>query len=169
MTVLPIRLYPDPVLKKKAESVEKIGSEIEKLIEDMGETMFAAEGVGLAAPQVGISRRVIVIRLLEEKASGKFMALINPMLISAEGEAVDEEGCLSVKSYRAQVKRFQTIKVGYQDIKGNPCELTAEDMAARILQHEVDHLDGILFFERLSRIKRDIVKNRLRKQAARAS
>lgn len=168
MAVLPIRFYPDPVLKKKAESVEEINSETEKLVEDMGETMFAAEGVGLAAPQVGISCRLIVIQVAGEKGSGKFMALINPKLVSAQGETVDEEGCLSVKDYRAQVKRSQIVRVSYLDLKGNPGELTVEDMPARILQHEIDHLDGILFFERLSRIKRDLIKNRLRKQASKA-
>ncbi len=169
MSVLPIRVYPDPALKEQAAPVEQLDYNIKKLIENMGETMFAAQGVGLAAPQVGESCRVIVIYLPEKKDFSSYMALINPEIISAEGEVVAEEGCLSARNYRAQVKRAQALKVCYLNDKGAPCELTARDLLARVLQHEIDHLNGILFFERLSRIKRDLIRNRLRKLAKAAA
>jgi peptide deformylase len=169
MAVLPVRLYPDPVLKKKAEPVREIDASIEQLIEDMGETMFAAQGVGLAAPQVGVSQRVIVVCLSGREEPRQYMALINPELISAEGEVIAEEGCLSVQDCRAQVKRARQVRVSYLDREGDLQELTAQDLIARILQHEIDHLNGVLFFERLSRIKRDLIRNRLRKQAKAAA
>ncbi len=135
----------------------------------MGETMFAAQGVGLAAPQVGESCRVIVVCIPEKKDFSSYMALINPEIISAEGEDIAEEGCLSARDYRAQVMRAQKVKVCYLDETGSKCELIAQDLMARILQHEIDHLDGILFFERLSSIKRNLIKNRLRKLAKTAA
>jgi peptide deformylase len=169
MAVLSIQLYPEPVLTKEAEPVRKIDSDIEKLIEDMGETMYAAQGVGLAAPQVGISKRVIVVSLLQEDQPRRYMAMINPELISTQGDIIAEEGCLSVQGCRANVRRAQRVEVSYLDREGVRRELEAQDILARILQHEIDHLNGILFFERLSRIKRDLIKKRLIKQAKRSN
>jgi peptide deformylase len=165
MAVLPVRLYPNMVLTKKADLVKGVDADTEKLIADMAETMVAVQGVGLAAPQVDISRRVIVISMLDKNAPHKYLELINPEIISGQGDVIAEEGCLSVKGYTANVKRYQQVKVGYIDRAGVYREMEAQDLLARILQHEIDHLNGILFFEHLSKIKRDLIKKRLQKQA----
>ncbi len=165
MAILPIRQYPDHVLKKNAVPVEHIDLEVEKLIEDMGETMCAAKGVGLAAPQTGTSRRIIIIGMSGQEKPEQFIELINPQIIMAEGEELAEEGCLSVADYKAKVRRALKIKVSYHDKQAIQREMEAEGIIARILQHEIDHLNGLLFFERLSRIKRDLIKRRLIKRA----
>jgi len=127
--------------------------------------MYAAQGVGLAAPQVGISLRIIVVNLSGEDEPRRSMAFINPEIVETAGKIVAEEGCLSIPEVTAQVKRAQEIRVKYVDEQGQPAEFQAQDLLARILQHEIDHLDGILFIDRLSRIKRDLIKNRLKKKA----
>lgn len=142
--VLKILLIGDPVLRKKAKRVEKIDDEIKKLAEDMMETMKSADGVGLAAPQVGRSIRMIVVSY-----EGKDMVLINPEIIEKEGESIDIEGCLSVPGVEVPVKRAEKITLKFQNLKGKTQIIKAEGMWARIFQHEIDHLDGILIVDKI--------------------
>lgn len=166
MAILNIRKYPDPVLKKKAEPVSEITWEIQRLIADMAETMYAAPGVGLAAPQVGMSLRVIVIDInSKEGGKGGLISLINPEIIEHSGEVAWEEGCLSVPDYSADVRRFEKVVVKGLDGNGKEKVVAGEGFFAVALQHEIDHLNGILFIDRLGPIKRDLVKRRIRKQA----
>lgn len=145
MAILPIRKIGDPVLKETALPITKIDKEIKKLIQDMMETMAQAEGVGLAAPQVGKSIRLIVLDLGE----GPF-EIINPVIVESEGEQIGPEGCLSVPDFYGEVSRFQKVTVEGINVKGKPIKITGEDLLARALQHEIDHLDGTLYVERAS-------------------
>ncbi|HEY3348041.1 MAG TPA: peptide deformylase [Nitrospirota bacterium] len=163
MSVLEIRQYPDPVLKGKCQPVKDITPEILKLIEDMAETMYAAPGVGLAAPQVGVPIRLAVIDVSLREENQALLVLINPEIISAEGEAEEEEGCLSVKDFNAVVKRYETVRVRVTGKDGKVYEMDGEGLLARAFQHELDHLDGVLFIDRISALKRNIFKRRLRK------
>jgi peptide deformylase len=149
MTVLTIRRIGDPVLKQIAEPVEKIDKEIKKLIKDMIETMAEADGVGLAAPQVGRSVRLIVLDMGE----GPF-EIINPVVTEMEGEQVGPEGCLSVPDYYGDVKRFLKVTVEGLNRNGRKVKITGEELLARALQHEIDHLDGVLYVERASSLYR---------------
>lgn len=160
-----ILTYPNPVLRKKSARVEEFGPGLRELVRDMTETMFDAPGAGLAAPQVGVSQRVIVINTSREKedADRKAMALINPRILDGEGSATDTEGCLSVIDYTAKVKRFTRITVAAQDLNGKEIEFTAEDFFARVIQHECDHLEGKLFIDRISSLKRGLYKKKLKK------
>lgn len=163
MAVLEIRKYPDEVLRQRAEPVKEINKGILKLIDDMIETMYAAPGVGLAAPQVGVSLRVIVIDIsMREKGSG-LITIINPEVLYFEGEVDEEEGCLSVPDYRAQVKRSEMITVRGLDREGRVVEIEGKELLARALQHEIDHLNGTLIIDRISPIKREIFKKKLKK------
>ncbi|MGA1864796.1 MAG: peptide deformylase [bacterium] len=158
-----IYTYPDPVLKKKAEEVSDINGILDKLIKDMTDTMYYAPGIGLAAPQVGVSSRLVVI----DQSLGKRRAplvMINPRIISSEGITFEEEGCLSFPETFGQVKRAQKVEVEFIDINGKESRLIGEDLLARVFQHEIDHLDGILFIERMSIIKRDLIKMRYLKK-----
>lgn len=150
MAILPIRKEGDPVLRKKAQPVPKVTKRVVKLLQDMEETMYAADGVGLAAPQVGVSERLIVV----DVGDGP-IHLINPVLVSAEGSVVDVEGCLSIPGVVGYVDRAQKVVVDGLDIKGRPRRVEAEDWLARALQHEIDHLDGILFTDKATGITRD--------------
>ena len=163
MSVLEIRQYPDPVLKRKSARVENITPEIQKLIEDMAETMYAAPGVGLAAPQVGIGLRIAVVDVSGRDEEGELLVLINPEIVSTEGEIEDEEGCLSIKDYNADVKRFRKVRIRATDKDGSIREIEGEDLLARAFQHELDHLDGLLFIDRISPLKRDLFKRRVKK------
>ena len=163
MSVLEIRQYPDPVLKRKSARVEKITPEIHKLIEDMAETMYAAPGVGLAAPQVGVGLRIAVVDVSGRDEKGELLVLINPEIVRAEGEIEEEEGCLSIKDYNADVKRFAKVRIKATDKDGNVREIEGEDLLARAFQHELDHLDGLLFIDRISPLKRDLFKRRVKK------
>lgn len=149
MAILPIRKIGDPVLKETALPIIKIDKEIKRLIQDMMETMAQAEGVGLAAPQVGKSVRLIVLDLGE----GPF-EIINPVIVESEGEQVGPEGCLSVPDFYGEVSRFQKVTVEGVNVKGKPIKITGEDLLARALQHEIDHLDGTLYVERASALFR---------------
>ncbi|MEK6682859.1 MAG: peptide deformylase [Nitrospirota bacterium] len=162
--VLEIRKYPDPILSKKAERVEKIDQDIQKLIGDMIETLYAAPGVGLAAPQVGRSIRLIVFDPSVRNEEGKLTVLINPEIIEKDGEAIMKEGCLSVPGLEAEIKRAENVKVTGLDKNGNAVTIDAKGFLARVIQHEIDHLDGILLLDRIGFIKRDIFKRRLMKQ-----
>lgn len=147
MAILPIRLYPDPVLREPAQPVAEIDDDLRKLVADMGETMRAAPGVGLAAPQVGVQRRVFVYVAAEED---DIVALVNPSIVERSDEAVTEdEGCLSIPGLSYPVERSQRIVVEATAMNGEQVRLEVEDMEARIMQHEIDHLDGVLFLERI--------------------
>ncbi len=159
--ILEIRTFPDKVLKVRAEEVKDINGEIARLAEDMLETMYNAPGIGLAAPQVGKSLRVIVFDISHKEGEKRPYILINPVVTATEGSEVMEEGCLSVPGVYAHVKRAAKVEVKGYDLDGKEVTLQAEGLLARVIQHEVDHLDGILFIDRLSRIRREMIKKRL--------
>ncbi len=168
MALLEIRKFPDPVLRKKTNRVTKINGEIDRLITDMVETMHAAPGVGLAANQVGVSLQLAVIDLSPREEKEKrhpLLVIINPEIISSEGSVVEEEGCLSIPDYAEKVKRSARVKVRAQDRNGKVFELEAEGLLAKALQHEIDHLNGMLFVDRLSPLKKSIFKRRMKKSA----
>lgn len=155
--------YPEPLLRLKAKKVETFDDELKVLIEDMAETMYDAPGIGLAAPQVAESIRVIVVDTTVPGEEREYLSLVNPEIIDHEGYQVDEEGCLSVPELMAQVKRFKKITVAYQDADGNKHALETEDRFAVVIQHEIDHLDGILFIDHLSPLKRNLYKKKRKK------
>ena len=159
MAILEIKEYGDPILREKALLVEEITPDILNLIKDMAETMYADSGVGLAAPQVGVSERIITIDEDEEK----LLVLLNPEIIKSEGEAVEEEGCLSVPGVYSEVKRSLKVAVKALNENGDPIEITKEGLTARALQHEIDHLNGILFIDKIGRMERQILLNKLKK------
>ena len=160
MAILEIKEYGDPVLREKALPVEEVTPEILNLIKDMAETMYTASGVGLAASQVGVPKRII---LVDGEEDG-LIVLINPMIIKSEGEVVAEEGCLSVPDIYSQVKRSSKVTIKALSENGDPIEITNEGLIARALQHEIDHLDGILFIDRIGRMERQILLNKLKKK-----
>ena len=161
MALLDILIYPDPRLHKMAKPVEKVDDEIRKLIDDMAETMYAAPGIGLAAPQVNCLKRVIVVDTSENKDS--LRAFVNPQIIASEGSEESEEGCLSVPDIYALVSRAEKIRVQALDRNGDSFELDADDMLAVCIQHEIDHLDGKVFVDYLSRMKQDRIRKKLNK------
>jgi peptide deformylase len=165
MAVLPIHEYPDSVLKAKAKPVTEFNHELQKLIDDMFETMYAAPGLGLAAPQIGRSLRLFVYDLKEEEGRPRHSGvLINPEFISKSGTQTGEEGCLSVSEYRTQVTRADRVAVKGIDRNGKEVTVEGEGLMARLLQHEMDHLDGTLFVDRLSSLKRQMYLKRLKKR-----
>ncbi|OGO24507.1 MAG: peptide deformylase [Chloroflexi bacterium RBG_16_51_9] len=145
MAVLPIRVAPDPVLRKKSKRVKSVDSSIRRLIKDMIETMHAAPGVGLAAPQVGIPLRVIVIGIPEEEE----ICLINPEVVRRKGERIVDEGCLSIPGYTGQLKRSETVTVKGRDPKGKEIRIKADELLAQALEHEIDHINGVLYIDRM--------------------
>jgi peptide deformylase len=163
MALLEIRKYPDPVLSQVAAAVKNITGETLKFINDMLDTMYAAPGVGLAAPQVGISQRIIVLDVDHENPHKQLYKLINPVVTRAEGELVWEEGCLSVVDFTAEVKRAAQVQVIALNENQEEVKIEAEGLLAIALQHEIDHLDGKLFIDRISRLKRDLYSRRRRK------
>jgi peptide deformylase len=165
MALRPILQYPAPVLKRPALAVADIGGEVVRLVEDLAETMYAAPGIGLAAPQVGVGQRVIVLDLRSDDAEpGKqLLKLINPVIAEREGEILWEEGCLSVPDLTAPVRRARRVLVRAWTPDQRELAIEAEDLLAVALQHEIDHLDGKLFLDRLSRLKRDLYRTRRRK------
>lgn len=163
MAVLPILKYPDPVLLKEAEPVHKIDDDLRTLAENMVETMYEAPGAGLAAPQVGQSRRMIVVHNIDAEEEPYPMVLINPEIVQADGEQVYTEGCLSVVDLEADVVRAMNVQVRALDLEGQPLEIDASGHMAVVYQHEIDHLEGILFIDRISRLKRDMYKRKIRK------
>lgn len=163
MSLREIATYPFPVLKEQAKPVTEFGAELEELVADMAETMYAAPGVGLAAPQIGISLQLAVIDITRKNQEKQLIVLVNPRIVRGEGEEIEEEGCLSVREYSAKVKRYRKIWVEAQDIKGNPLNFEAEDFFARVIQHELDHLNGTLFIHRISPLKRSLYKKKLKK------
>jgi len=164
MSILKIYQYPDTVLRNKTQKITSFDSSLTGIVDDMVDTMYDAPGVGLAAPQVGKSIRLIVVDTTEDKEGDKeHMVLINPEIIESEGKQIDEEGCLSVPELSANVKRYQKITVSFQDLQGKAHELSTEDRFAVILQHEIDHLNGILFIDHLSPLKRSMYKKKVKK------
>lgn len=164
MALLPILTAPDPRLKKKAKPVAKVDEGVKKLMADMLETMYAAPGVGLAAPQVGVGLRVIVLDVAREGEPKAPMKLVNPEIVwASDDDASYEEGCLSVPEHYAEVVRPRAVKVRYLDESGTAREVEAEGLLATCLQHEIDHLDGILFLQHLSPLKRDLIKRKIKK------
>ncbi|MBI1811222.1 MAG: peptide deformylase [Nitrospirae bacterium] len=163
MALLEIKKYPEKILKEKTAPVVDINSSIQRLIDDMIETMYAAKGVGLAANQVGVSKRLCVIDVSAADEKTPLIVLINPEIVEKKGSVEDEDGCLSIHEYRAKVKRAEEVLVKGLDRKGKPIEIAGGDLLARALQHEIDHLDGLLFIDRLSPIKREFFKKRYKK------
>ena len=158
MALMEITEFPERVLKEVGEPVEEFDGELEELVADMFETMYAAEGVGLAAPQVGLSLRLFVM-----DCEGIKLVAANPEILSAEGEQEGEEGCLSVGKIHAPLKRAARVRLRAQDVKGEWFEREAEGLAARCFLHETDHCDGKLFIDHLSPLRRDMVKRRFQK------
>ncbi|OGP80521.1 MAG: peptide deformylase [Deltaproteobacteria bacterium RBG_16_49_23] len=164
MALLEILKYPHPLLKKKCEKVERIDEEVRRLIQDMRETIYHASGIGLAACQVGIPRRIIVVDVTPIDPEKDFFALVNPEVISEEGEMEHEEGCLSVPDCSEKVKRKEKILVRGLSPEGNMIEVSGEGILAIALQHEIDHINGMLILDRISRLKREIYRNKLKKE-----
>jgi peptide deformylase len=174
MAVLEIKKYPEKILKEKTAPVTEFDSELQRLIDDMIETMYAAPGVGLAANQVGVSKQIIVIDVSsaeanrsdkEERGDESFrqsplIVLINPKIVHAEGETAVEEGCLSIPGYIMVMKRAEKVKVTGLDRQGKPVEIEGTGFLSRALQHEIDHLNGILLVDRIGRFKKELFKKR---------
>lgn len=163
MALLPILHYPDPRLHQSATPVTEFTAELKQLAEDMTETMYAAPGVGLAAPQVNVHQRLIVVDVSEDKNG--LMVLVNPQIIAREGEQEYEEGCLSVPGIYGKITRAARVKVKAQDLDGAPFEVEADGLLAVCLQHEIDHLDGKVFVDYLSQLKQNRIRTKLLKQA----
>ncbi len=163
MALLEIKKYPDRILKEKAGLVTEINSDLQRLIDDMIETMYAARGIGLAANQVGVSKRICVIDASVNGEKMPLFVLINPKIIEKKGVIECEEGCLSIPEYRAKVKRAEEVLARGLDRKGKMIEISGSGLFARAIQHEIDHLDGILFIDKLSPIKRELFKKRYKK------
>jgi peptide deformylase len=158
--------YPEPILSQPGEPVTEFNAELRKLVADMFETTYASQGIGLAAPQVGASKRVTVIDLSMGKKPEDKLVLVNPEIISSEGRLYDEEGCLSFPDIREKVVRAAKVRVRAQDVHGKWFEMDGEELMARCLQHEIDHLDGILFLVRMSALKRNLNLRKIRKMQA---
>lgn len=161
--IYPIVKYGQVVLEKRAESVATFDGDLEKLVADMFETMYAANGVGLAAPQIGISKRLCVIDVTSGEDSQQKLILVNPVIVEAEGEQVQEEGCLSLPDFRAKTPRPLRATVRAQDLHGKEIILSGEGLLARAFCHEIDHLNGIVFIQHLSMLKRESIRRRVKK------
>jgi peptide deformylase len=164
MAILEIKKYPERVLMVKTSAVENFDSRLQRLIDDMIETMYAAPGIGLAANQVGFSSRVIVVDVSDREEKSPLIVLINPEIVFSSGEADIEEGCLSVPGYTTVVRRAAEVTVTGLDRNGKPVEVKGGGLLAKALQHEIDHINGILFIDRIGRIKREFFKKRYSRQ-----
>lgn len=164
MALLPIIIAPDPRLKQVSAPVETVDEAVRKLMDDMLETMYLAPGIGLAAPQVGVLKRVIVVDLSKDQDKRQAYCMADPLLISvADEDAENEEGCLSLPDYFSEVVRPAKIRVSYLDYDGKPQEMDADGLLATCIQHEMDHLDGILFVDHISALKRNMILRKLLK------
>jgi peptide deformylase len=163
MALLDIKKYPEKILKRKTVPVETIDSDIYHLIDDMIETMYAARGIGLAANQVGVSKRLCVIDTSGREEKSQLIVLINPSIVEKEGSEESDEGCLSVPGYLPVIKRSAKVSVKGLNREGKPVQLEATGLLARALQHEIDHLDGLLIIDRISPIKREFFKKRYKR------
>jgi peptide deformylase len=161
--IYPIVKYGDPILEKPTAAVKKFDAEFEQLTEDMFASMYAAQGVGLAAPQIGLSLRVAVVDVTTGKNPEAKIVIANPEIIHAEGEVREEEGCLSIPGFRGYVMRPQFVTVRAQNAKGESFEIRGENLLARAFCHEIDHLNGILFLQHLSMLKRDLIRRKIKK------
>ena len=161
--IYPIVKYGDPILEKPGAPVKKFDAELEELAEDMFASMYAAQGVGLAAPQIGLSLRLAVVDVTGGKNPEAKIVLANPEVIHAEGEVREEEGCLSVPGFRGYVMRPQFVTIKAQNAKGESFEIRGENLLARAFCHEIDHLNGILFLQHLSMLKRDLIRRKIKK------
>jgi peptide deformylase len=161
--IYPIVKYGNPVLEKQAETVTTFDAELRRLIEDMFESMYAAHGVGLAAPQIGVSKRIAVIDVSFKEDPNARLVLINPEIIANEGKQRGTEGCLSIPEFREEVTRPLRVTVRAQDESGKYFETTGEELLARALAHETDHLKGKLYISHISALKRDLIKRKIRK------
>jgi peptide deformylase len=161
--ILKIVKYPEPVLQQPGEPVTEFNDELRQLAEDMFETMYASQGIGLAAPQVGVSKRLTVIDLSQGKDPAQRLVLVNPEVILSEGKQYEEEGCLSFPEIREKVVRAAKVRIRAQDETGKWFEMDGEELLARAFQHEIDHLDGILFIFRMSALKRNLNLRKIRK------
>ena len=169
MALRPILILPDKRLRKVSEPVKKIDAGIRKLVEDMFETMYDAPGIGLAAVQVGVAKRVVTMDLAKKEEPKNPQVFVNPEIVwSSDETATYEEGCLSIPETYNDVERPAQVKVRYLDLEGGPREIEANGLLATCLQHEVDHLNGILFIDHLSKLKRDMIVKRFTKAAKRA-
>ena len=164
--ILEIKKFPDKVLRNISKPVDKVDEELLKLIDDMFETMYVAPGIGLAAPQVGVLKRLVVIDITAGEDKSKQIAFINPEILEMRGEEEGEEGCLSVPGEYEIVKRASYVKVKYLNKEGETVELEAKGLFARAIQHEIDHLNGKLFIDKLSPIRKEMVKKKIKKRIA---
>jgi peptide deformylase len=163
--IYPIVKYGDPVLEKTAQPVTVFDAELQKLLDDMFESMYEAHGVGLAAPQIGISKRIAVIDVTFKEDPDAKLVLVNPEIIKVEGRQTQQEGCLSIPEFRENVTRPRRVTVRAQDANGNWFEKTGEDLLARAMMHETDHLYGKLYISHISALKRDLMKRKIKKLA----
>tara|TARA_B100000035_G_scaffold307604_1_gene311101 strand:+ start:1921 stop:2445 length:525 start_codon:yes stop_codon:yes gene_type:complete len=162
MSLRNIVVEPDPILRKKSENLEKVDDELKKLLDDMLETMYAAPGIGLAAVQIGILKRLIVIDISKENEKKNPLFLINPKIISkSESTSIYEEGCLSLPGHFAEIERPAECKIKYLDYNGKEKEMTAKGLLSTCIQHEIDHLNGVLFIDYLSKLKKDMIVKKL--------
>ena len=161
--IYPIVKYGDPVLEKPTAPIKKFNAELEQLAEDMFASMYAAQGVGLAAPQIGWSLRIAVVDVTGGKNPEARIVLANPEIVHAEGEVREEEGCLSIPGFRGYVLRPQFVTIKAQNAKGEAFEIRGENLLARAFCHEIDHLNGILFLQHLSMLKRDLIRRKIKK------
>ena len=169
MTIKPLIILPDPILRQVSDPVERIDDAVRAFADDMLETMYDAPGIGLAAIQVGVPRRMLVIDLAKEEEPKAPLVFINPQILSTSDEpSLYEEGCLSIPEYYAEVERPASLTVRYQDLDGKTQELAADGLLATCLQHEIDHLNGFLFIDHISKLKRDMVIRKFTKAAKRA-
>ena len=166
MAIRTILEFPHPVLRQQAKPITVFNEGLKKLIADMTETMYDAPGIGLAAPQIGESIQLIIVHVARLEQEQEVMAMLNPRIIGHEGTQIDEEGCLSVIELTANVKRYRKVTVTFEDLDGEPREIIAEDRFAVVLQHEIDHLHGILFLDHLSALKRALYKKKVQKMLA---
>ena len=163
MALRRIVTYGTPVLRQRTKEVANADGELQQLIDDMVETMYAAPGVGLAANQVGSPHRLFVANPSDDRDPSKLLVVINPEVVESDGELTNEEGCLSIPDYREEVRRARRVLLRGLDRQGKPIEVEGRDLLARIFQHEMDHLNGLFFVDRLSPAKRDILARKLKK------
>jgi len=163
MAVLPIRIYGDPVLRQRAVEILKVDDSVVKLVSDMFDTLKQENGLGLAANQIGVLKRVFIVNLSHVKEGEKPFAIINPVMLDKSGEIIGEEGCLSVPGIFEDVVRAKRVTFKGIDISGKEITIQAEDLLSRVMQHELDHLNGILFIDHLSKIKREQIDSKLNK------
>jgi len=161
--IYPIVKYGDPVLEKSSATITKFNDELRQLADDMFESMYAAHGVGLAAPQIGISKRIAVIDVTFKEDPDAKIVLVNPEIIHVEGRITSNEGCLSIPEFREKVTRARKVTARAQNLKGEKIEVTGEELLARALLHETDHLNGKLYISHISALKRDMLKRKIRK------